>query len=80
MPVALLVHCASLADGSGKAPFGGPYVVAMLAGQQAAREWVIRNHRELFFACERQQFALDLAKEQVIARLHRNEAHHAQHV
>src|SRR5213080_3611231 len=44
------------------------------AGEEAARDRVVRDHAQAFLGAERKQLALDLAEEQVVARLHAVEA------
>ena len=44
MPVALRIHFACFADGGGEAAFARRRVVAMLAGEEPARERVVRDH------------------------------------
>ena len=50
----------------------------MLAGEQPAGKRVVWNDGELVFLAQRQQLALDLAKKQVVARLHRDELRQAE--
>src|SRR5215468_861291 len=42
----------------------------MLAREQAARDRVVRDHAQTFLGAEREELALDLAEEQVVARLY----------
>ncbi len=80
VPVTLLIHRTCLAHRVRKSPCRRRRIVAVLARQQTTRERVVRNHREIFFVCKRQQFTFDLPEQQVVARLKRHEARDAQHV
>ena len=77
VPVALRVAAGRGAEREA-GPGGRARLVTVLAGEQAAGERVVRDHAEPVRLAERQQFALDLAKEQVVARLHGVKARHAQ--
>src|SRR5207237_708811 len=49
-------------------------LAAMLAREQAARDRVVRDHAQTFLGAQREELALDLAEEQVVAGLHAVEA------
>jgi hypothetical protein len=52
----------------------------VLAGEQAAGEGIVRDHRDLLLGAQRQQVALEGAEQQVVARLDRVDAHQALHL
>src|SRR4030095_15178912 len=52
----------------------------MLAGEKPPGQGVVGNHRETFGRAQRQQLALDLPEEKVVAWLHGLAAGEAQHV
>ena len=58
-------------------PSGGGAVAIVLAGEQAAGDRVVGNHPDALLAAEREQLALELAEQQVVARLHAVEARQA---
>ena len=49
----------------------------VLARQQAAGDRVVRDHPESLLRAQREELALNLAEQQVVAGLHRVEAHQA---
>src|SRR5439155_3258100 len=49
-------------------------LAAMLAREQAARDRVVRDHAQTFLGAQREELALELAEEQVVAGLHAVEA------
>src|SRR5262249_37656602 len=68
VPVALAVQLARLAQG--KACPGRRRVEAgVLAGQEAARQRVVRDHADALVAAQGQKLRLDVAEEEVVARL-----------
>src|SRR6185369_8857053 len=72
VPVAVLVPLRGRAERESRTG-GGARVAAMLARQQPAGDRVVGDDGESVLAAERQQFALDLPEEQVVARLYRLE-------
>src|SRR2546422_4540818 len=49
-------------------------LAVVLAGEEAARDRVVRDHAQTLLGAEREQLALELAEEQVVAGLHALEA------
>src|SRR4030095_8337300 len=78
-PVALLVACRGRAEREA-CPRCGTALPTMLPRQKAARERVVGDHAEPFFLTEREQIALGLAEEQVVAGLDAVPPRHAEQV
>ena len=74
VPVARLVHRARGAEHEARA-VGRRRLPIVLSGEQPTRERVVRDHADPLFLAQREQLPLDLAEQQVVARLHRLEAH-----
>ena len=77
VPVAVLVASRRRRPSVNRVPSGRRRLARVLAGEQPARDRVVRDHPDALLRAQRQQLALDLAEEQVVARLHRVEAHEA---
>src|SRR6266404_6345765 len=80
VPVPVLIHIAEFADLDREPSLVWHLVVPVFAGQQAASERIERNDGQLFFLGKRQQLTLNLAEQQVVTRLYRDEAPDTQYV
>src|SRR5215468_3407176 len=73
MPVALPVALARRRVREARARHG-PGLPSVLAREESACDRVVRDHAQPLFRTEGEQFALDLAEEEIVARLDRVEA------